>query len=133
MRARHTKLLHCLRHRGNFVGSRAPACFPVLSEGSCRRRIGALRGRRSVLSTRSEGPQSRASRAEPHHPDRAVAGCREPRPIRGSAILKGIAKTLGFGANSGGDTTLIRKEAVMTDSQKASVTITDPVMVIHDG
>lgn len=30
-----------------------PLVFPVLSEGSCRRRIGALRGRRSVLSRRS--------------------------------------------------------------------------------
>ncbi len=83
VRARHTKVAQAL-YRGPSAHFRLGRFrFPVLSEGSCRRRIGALRGRRSVLSRRSERPLSRASHTEPHHPDRAVAGCRELRERRG--------------------------------------------------
>ena len=78
MRARHTFLPHSLRDAAKTWSTALPLVFPVLSEGSCRRRIGALRGRRSRAPETVQGPQSRASRAEPHHPDRAVAGFREP-------------------------------------------------------
>lgn len=49
-RARHTKLQHCLRHRGNFAVRRAPACLPralrgvlqTADRGASRPPIGAL-------------------------------------------------------------------------------------------
>lgn len=76
--------------------SALPLVFSVLSEGACRRRIGALRGSRSVLSIRS-GDLNPARLSEPHHPDRAVAGCREPGATRASEFLTGFARRPGFG------------------------------------